>query len=81
MTTANYSVVPAKFGKFPAWKLLDSTGRSCGLTTDRSLIPDMIEADQMVSLLTFNCALVGQLIENQARYQCAEDEFNDDLLV
>jgi hypothetical protein len=57
--------------------LLDETGKVQGETTNLDLIPDLIAAKQMAAILAVNCINVGLLIESQARYQCAEDEFDE----
>ena len=75
-----YSVRPVQRGRFTHHQLLDSSGKVCGEASDRSLIPALIEARAMASLLVQNSAKVGQLIACHARYQICEDEFNDDLL-
>jgi hypothetical protein len=77
MTAQLYTVVPFQRGKVKTWKLLDATGRVRGESTDRNLLPDLIEAREVASILAAVCAQTGMLIEQQARYQCAEDEFDE----
>jgi len=66
-----------KAGKWPCWNLLDPTGKIVGQATDREGIGDLIAAKQLAALLAYNCALAGLLIAEHARYQVAEDLFND----
>jgi hypothetical protein len=73
MTAQRYTVVPGRHGRHV---LLDETGTVRGEATSLDLIPDLIAAKHMAAILAANCANVGLLIENQARYQCAEDEFD-----
>jgi hypothetical protein len=77
MTAQLYTVVPSKRGKVKTWTLLDATGHTRGESTDRNLLADLIETRELCSILAENCARVGILIQQQARYQCAEDEFNE----
>jgi hypothetical protein len=78
MTALCYTVEPSHIGRTPTWKLVDSRGRVCAETTDRSLIGEMIAAKCMTAILVANCAKVGILPETYARYQHAEDEFNEE---
>jgi hypothetical protein len=74
MTIESYSIVRSR--QTGRWCLLDTTGRIRGETTDPDLIPDLIAAFQMAAILEAICARTGMLIQTQARYQCAEDEFD-----
>jgi len=64
-------------GKWPCWNLLDATGKIVGQTTHPAYIADLIAAKQLAALLVANCAKVGQCVAEHARYQIAEDCFND----
>ena len=82
MTVAGYTVAPGFIDpgkRQPCFDLIDHTGRIVGQSTDREGIPELIAAKQIAALLVANCAKVGLPIECHARYQVAEDAFNDDL--
>jgi len=64
-------------GKWPCWKLLDASGKIVGQSTDPTYIGDLIAAKHLAALLTYNSARAGLLIVEHARYQVAEDCFND----
>jgi len=80
MTVRYYTVQPGFIDlgrRWPCWNLLDHTGRIVGQSTDRAGIDDLIVAKQLTALLAYNCTLAGLLIAEHARYQVAEDCFND----
>ena len=81
MTVLHYSLVPAPVrpGWPQLWRLLDANGKWRGEMSDPAFAPDMIAAFELAAIIAENCAKVGQLVEEAARYQCVEDEFNDDL--
>ena len=74
MTAQRYTVVQGRYGRHI---LLDETGTVRGEATSLDLIPDLIAARQMAAILEANCANVGLLVSAHARYQCAEDEFDE----
>ena len=85
MTISGYTVVPGFIEpgscrvkhRQPCFNLVDHTGRIVGQSTDREGIRDLIAAKQMAAILAANCAKVGALEASYARYQVAEDCFND----
>ncbi len=77
MLAQRYTVVPGRRGRVNTWRLLDETGTVRGEVSHPDLLPDLIEARHMAAVLEAVCAKTGLLIANHARYQCAEDEFDE----
>jgi len=80
MTVQGFAVQPGSIdgaGKWACWNLVDHTGRIVGQTTDPAHIGDLIAGKQMAAILAHSLANVGLLESAHARYQVAEDAFND----
>jgi len=80
MTVAGYTVAPGFLDpgrRWPCFNLLDTSGKIVGQSTDREGIGDLIVAKQLAALIARNLANVGLQEASHARYQCAEDAFND----
>ena len=80
MTEQRYRLVTGRVdpsGQIRTWKLLDLRGKVRAEMTCKEDVGTVIAALNLAHILTANCAKVGLCIEQQARYQHAEDEFNE----
>jgi len=64
-------------GRTRTWKLIDAKGKIRAEMTCKSEAGEVIAALNMADILTRNCAKVGLCVVSHARYQVAEDEFNE----
>jgi hypothetical protein len=77
MQAQQFSVVPGRTGAVPTWRLLDANGKQRAEMSYTGDVGLVVAALELSKILAANCARVGLLIECHARYQCAEDEFNE----